>query len=91
MKKFEVGKIYCKVGYGGKPDLNNRILIKKVSEKFISYVHIAKDKHEYTLNDGNRKVDIAKIQRWDDETERVHLKIGILGETYSAKFEFIER
>ena len=87
MKKFEVGKIYCQVGYRGKPDLESKILIKKVSEKFISFVHIAKDGHEYTLNESGRKDDIAKIQRWDVETERVHLSIGILGESYLAKYE----
>ena len=87
MKKFEVGKIYCQFGYSGKPDLESKILIKKVSEKFISYVHIAKDGHEYTLNESGRKVDIAKIQRWGNETERVHLNIGILGQSYLAKYE----
>lgn len=87
MKKFEVGKIYCQVGYGGKPDLESKILIKKVSEKFISFVNIAQDGHEYTLNESGRKVDIAKIQRWDSETERVHLSIGILGKSYLAKYE----
>lgn len=86
MKKFEVGKIYCECGYRGKPDYNSRILVKKVTEKFISYVHIADDGYEYVLG-GNRKVDIAKIQRWDKETERVHLNIGILGESYLAKYE----
>lgn len=87
MKKFEVGKIYCQVGYGGKPDAGSKILIKKVSEKFISFVHIAKDGREFTLNESGRKVDIAKIQRWDNETERVHLNIGILGKSYLAKYE----
>ena len=89
MKKFEVGKIYCQLQLGciDKPDLERKILIKKVSEKFISFVHIAKDGHEYTLNESGRKVDIAKIQRWDNETERVHLNIGILGKSYLAKYE----
>ena len=89
MKKFEVGKIYCQLQLGciDKPDLESKILIKKVSEKFISFVHIAKDGHEYTLNESGRKVDIAKIQRWDNETERVHLNIGILGKSYLAKYE----
>ena len=87
MKKFEIGKIYCQVGYNGKPDKESKILIKKVSEKFISFVHIAQDGHEYTLNESGRKVDIAKIQRWDNETERVHLNIGILGKSYLAKYE----
>ena len=90
MKKFEIGKIYCSVGYNGKPDLKERILIKKVSEKMISFVHLTEDNREYTLNYSGRKVDTAKIKKWDCETERVHLNIGILGKSYLAKNEYDE-
>lgn len=84
MKKFEVGKFYCESTPYGVVDKTSKILIKKVSEKMVSYVHIAQDGHEYTLNESGRKVDVAKIQRWDSETERLHLNIGVLGEIYKA-------
>lgn len=86
MKKFEVGKMYYQTSEFNSMRVNkdSKILIKKVSDKMISYVHIALDGHEYTLNESGRKVDVAKIQRWDNETERVHLNIGVLGETYKA-------
>ena len=35
MKKFEIGKIYCSVGYNGKPDLTDN---QPNQEKMVSFM-----------------------------------------------------
>lgn len=84
MKKFEAGKIYCETNkFSGGRDYGSRIYVHSAG-KMLVYSHINKDGKMWGFSES--KKDRVKIHSYDD-SESIHLHIGICGTEFCAKNE----